>query len=103
VILAVFTTPGYPDSEERREIGIRRGNPGPAKARQLFLTSDQLYYGMTAVLEFDSRQVRLVIMDPLGSDRIVVAGRSYPLAADLPLGQPPCWHITGRSDLASFA
>jgi pimeloyl-ACP methyl ester carboxylesterase len=57
-----------------------------ARARQLFLTSDQLYYGMTAVLEFDSRQVRLVIMDPLGSDRIVVAGRSYPLAADFTVG-----------------
>jgi pimeloyl-ACP methyl ester carboxylesterase len=57
-----------------------------AKARQLFLTSDRLYYGMTAVLEFEGRQVRLVIMDPLASDRIIVAGRSYPLAGDFTIG-----------------
>jgi pimeloyl-ACP methyl ester carboxylesterase len=52
------------------------------KARQIFLTADQLYYGMTAVLDFQGAQVRLLIKDPLASDRIVIAGRSYPLAAD---------------------
>jgi pimeloyl-ACP methyl ester carboxylesterase len=57
-----------------------------AKARKLFLTSDRLYYGMTAVLEFEGKQVRLVIKDPLASDRVVVAGRSYPLAADFTIG-----------------
>jgi pimeloyl-ACP methyl ester carboxylesterase len=56
------------------------------KARQLFLISDKLYYGMTAVLEFEGRQVRLVIKDPLASDRVVIAGRSYPLAADFTIG-----------------
>jgi pimeloyl-ACP methyl ester carboxylesterase len=56
------------------------------KARQLFLTSDQLYYGMTAVLEFEGTKVRLLIKDPLASDRIVIAGRSYPLAADFTIG-----------------
>jgi pimeloyl-ACP methyl ester carboxylesterase len=57
-----------------------------AKARQVFLTSDRLYYGMTAVLEFAGRQVRLIIKDPLASDRVVIAGRSYPLAADFTIG-----------------
>jgi pimeloyl-ACP methyl ester carboxylesterase len=56
------------------------------KARQMFLTSDRLYYGMTAVLEFAGRQVRLVIKDPLASDRVVIAGHSYPLAADFTIG-----------------
>jgi pimeloyl-ACP methyl ester carboxylesterase len=59
-----------------------------AKARQLFLTSgsDKLYYGMTAVLEFEGKQVRLVIKDPLASDRTVIASHSYPLAADFTIG-----------------
>jgi pimeloyl-ACP methyl ester carboxylesterase len=56
------------------------------KARQLFLTSDKLYYGMTAVLEFEGRQVRLVVNDPLASDRILIGGHSYPLAADFTIG-----------------
>ena len=56
------------------------------KARQLFLTSDQLYYGMTAVLEFTGANVRLVIKDPLAFDHIVIAGRNYPLAADFTIG-----------------
>jgi pimeloyl-ACP methyl ester carboxylesterase len=56
------------------------------KARQLFLTSDRMYYGMTAVLDFEGAQVRLLIKDPLASDRIVIAGRSYPLAADFTIG-----------------
>jgi pimeloyl-ACP methyl ester carboxylesterase len=56
------------------------------KARELFLTSEQLYYGMTAVLEFQGAKVRLLIKDPLASDRVVIAGRSYPLAADFTIG-----------------
>jgi pimeloyl-ACP methyl ester carboxylesterase len=56
------------------------------EARKLFLTSDQLYYGMTAVLEFDGARVRLIIKDPLAADRITIAGRSYPLAADFSIG-----------------
>jgi pimeloyl-ACP methyl ester carboxylesterase len=56
------------------------------KARQVFLTGDRLYYGMTAVLDFADGQARLVIKDPLASDRIVIAGRSYPLAADFSIG-----------------
>ena len=56
------------------------------EARKLFLTSDKLYYGMTAVLEFDGARVRLVIKDPLAADHVTIAGRSYPLAADFSIG-----------------
>jgi pimeloyl-ACP methyl ester carboxylesterase len=56
------------------------------EARKLFLTSDQLYYGMTAVLEFEGARVRLVIKDPLAADHVTIAGRSYPLAADFSIG-----------------
>ena len=56
------------------------------KARDLFLSSDRLYYGMTAVLEFEGGQVRLTIKDPLASDQVVIAGHSYPLAADFSIG-----------------
>jgi len=50
-------------------------------ARAQFLTSDKLYYGMTAVLEFKKGQVKLIMKDPLASDQVVIDGRSYPLAA----------------------
>ncbi len=55
-------------------------------ARAQFLTSDKLYYSMTAVLEFEKGRVRLIIKDPLASDQVVVDGRSYPLAADFSIG-----------------
>jgi len=56
------------------------------KARELFLTPDRLYYGMTAVLEFEGTKVRLLIKDPLASDHVLIAGRSYPLGADFSIG-----------------
>lgn len=56
------------------------------KAREQFLPPNRLYYGMTAVLEFQGAQVRLVIKDPLASDHVVVAGHNYPLAADFSIG-----------------
>jgi pimeloyl-ACP methyl ester carboxylesterase len=57
---------------------------GNARAR--FLTSDKLYYGMTAVLEFKKGQVKLIMKDPLASDQVVIDGRSYSLAADFSIG-----------------
>jgi pimeloyl-ACP methyl ester carboxylesterase len=66
---------------------VRAESPiGNEKARQLFLISEPLYYGMTAVLEFEGAKVRLLIKDPLASDHIVISGRSYPLAADFTIG-----------------
>lgn len=56
------------------------------KARELFLPPNRLYYGMTAVLDFQGKQARLIIKDPLAADRVVVAGHDYPLAADLSIG-----------------
>ena len=52
------------------------------RAREQFLPPGRLYYGMTAVLEFQGGQARLIIKDPLASDRALVAGHSFPLAAD---------------------
>jgi len=56
------------------------------KAREQFLPPNRIYYGMTAVLEFQGAQVRLVIKDPLASDRVLIAGHNYPLAADFSIG-----------------
>jgi pimeloyl-ACP methyl ester carboxylesterase len=55
-------------------------------ARAQFLISDKLYYSMTAVLEFERGQVKLIIKDPLASDHVVINGRSYSLAADFSIG-----------------
>jgi pimeloyl-ACP methyl ester carboxylesterase len=56
------------------------------KAREQFLVSAPLFYGMTAVLEFQGQEARLLMKDPLASDRVSIDGRSYPLAADFSIG-----------------
>jgi len=56
------------------------------KAREQFLVSEPLFYGMTGVLEFQGQEARLLMKDPLASDRVSIAGRSYPLAADFSIG-----------------
>ena len=55
-------------------------------ARERFLISDKIYYSLTAVLEFQGAQALLIIKDPVGSDTVSIAGRSYPLAADFSIG-----------------
>ena len=57
-----------------------------AKAREQFLPPGRLYYGMTAVLDFQGSQAQLIIKDPLASDRVAIAGHNYPLAADFSIG-----------------
>src|SRR5271166_6436647 len=56
------------------------------KAREQFLVSEPLFYGMTAVLEFQGQEARLLMKDPLASDRVSIDGRTYPLAADFSIG-----------------
>jgi hypothetical protein len=48
-------------------------------ARERFLISDRIFYSMTAVLEFQGAQARLIMKDPLASGTVSIAGRSYPL------------------------
>jgi pimeloyl-ACP methyl ester carboxylesterase len=55
-------------------------------ARKQFLIPEKIFYSLTAVLEFRGSEARLAMEDPLTSDRISIAGRSYPLAADLSIG-----------------
>ena len=55
-------------------------------ARAQFLVSDKIYYGITAVLEFQGDEARLVLKDPLASDTVSIGGRSYPMAADYTIG-----------------
>jgi hypothetical protein len=55
-------------------------------ARKQFLIPEKIFYSLTAVLEFKSSEARLTMRDPLISDRISIAGRNYPLAADLSIG-----------------
>jgi pimeloyl-ACP methyl ester carboxylesterase len=55
-------------------------------ARKQFLIPEKLFYSLTAVLEFKDLQARLTMRDPLISDRISIAERSYPLAADHSIG-----------------
>jgi pimeloyl-ACP methyl ester carboxylesterase len=55
-------------------------------ARKQFLIPEKIFYSLTAVLEFRGSEARLAMEDPLTSDRISIAGRNYPLAADLSIG-----------------
>jgi pimeloyl-ACP methyl ester carboxylesterase len=55
-------------------------------ARAQFLIGEKIYYSMTALLEFQGAQARLIMKDPLASATVPVAGRSYPLAGDFTIG-----------------
>ena len=73
----------------RQGIGVpvlaERDSP-PENARREFLIPEKIFYGLTAVLEFKGSEARLAMKDPLTSERISIAGHSYPLAADLSIG-----------------
>ncbi|MBV9671391.1 MAG: alpha/beta fold hydrolase [Verrucomicrobia bacterium] len=56
------------------------------KAREQFLPPGRIYYGMTAILEFQGGQARLIVKDPLASDRVLAAGNNFTLAADFSIG-----------------
>ena len=55
-------------------------------ARKQFLIPEKIFYSVTAVVEFKGSEARLAMKDPLISDRVTIAGRNYPLAADLSIG-----------------
>ena len=55
-------------------------------ARSQFLIPEKIFYNLTAVLEFKGSEARLAMKDPLRSDRVSIAERNYPLAADLSVG-----------------
>jgi pimeloyl-ACP methyl ester carboxylesterase len=55
-------------------------------ARKQFLIPEKIFYSLTAMLEYKGSEARLAMKDPLISDRIAIAGRNYPLAADLSIG-----------------
>jgi PGAP1-like protein len=55
-------------------------------ARAQFLISGKIYYSMTAFLEFQGNNARLLMKDPLAADTVSIDGRSYPLAADFTIG-----------------
>jgi pimeloyl-ACP methyl ester carboxylesterase len=40
------------------------------------------YYGVTAVLRFEGRRAVVEFADPLATERVTIAGRTFPLAAD---------------------
>jgi hypothetical protein len=53
-----------------------------AREREKAVASDRLFYGMTALLEFQGSQVRLHMKDPLATETISIGDHRYPLAAD---------------------
>ena len=55
-------------------------------ARSQFLVSTKIYYSVTAILEFQGDEARLILKDPLASDTMSIGGRSYPMAADYTIG-----------------
>jgi len=55
-------------------------------ARKQFLIPERIFYSLTALVEFKDSDARLVLKDPLNSNRVSIAGHNYPLAADLSIG-----------------
>ncbi len=47
-----------------------------------FSQSEQIFYGLTAVLRFDGRDCRLEYLDPLDVESLSFTGRTFPLGAD---------------------
>ena len=47
-----------------------------------FAQGKNVYYGMTALVNFRGRQADIALSDPLAREKIVFDGRTYPLAAD---------------------
>jgi pimeloyl-ACP methyl ester carboxylesterase len=56
------------------------------RAREQFLLSDRIYYGMTGVLQFHGSEARLRMTDPLVVESMLIGGHNYPLAADFSIG-----------------
>ena len=47
-----------------------------------FAQGNNLYYGMTALVNFRGRNANIVLCDPLARENITLDGRTYPLAGD---------------------
>jgi pimeloyl-ACP methyl ester carboxylesterase len=45
-------------------------------------TIPRIYYGVTALIRFEGRRAVIGFKDPLATERVTLAGRSFPLAAD---------------------
>jgi pimeloyl-ACP methyl ester carboxylesterase len=53
-----------------------------------FAQGKYIYYGITAVMDFDGNQCRTLLLDPLAQETVSFNGREWPLAADFtaPIG-----------------
>lgn len=53
-----------------------------------FIQGKNVYYGITQILHFNGRQVTAAYVDPLSTEEVKFAGRTYPVAADFtaPIG-----------------
>ena len=75
----------YVRERERKEgigaplVAIERGTNG--HARRDFMMP-KLYYGATALIRFEGRRAIVAFEDPLATERVILAGHSFPLAAD---------------------
>jgi hypothetical protein len=47
-----------------------------------FAQGKQIYYGMTAMIDFDGRRCEASLFDPLSTETVEFDGRTYPLAAN---------------------
>jgi triacylglycerol esterase/lipase EstA (alpha/beta hydrolase family) len=79
----------YPQRIRREGIGapvLAERNRPLENARKQFLIPERIFYSLTALVEFKDSDARLVLRDPLNSNRVSIAGHNYPLAADLSIG-----------------
>jgi pimeloyl-ACP methyl ester carboxylesterase len=60
---------------------VATGRSAYARAREDF-SIPRVFYGVTALLRFEGRRAVLAFEDPLATENVTLAGRSFPLAAD---------------------
>jgi pimeloyl-ACP methyl ester carboxylesterase len=81
-----FDVKGTYVTEHERKEGI--GAPTVATGRGLNanaakdFTIPKLFYGITALIRFEGKRAVVAFEDPLATERVSFAGRSFPLAAD---------------------
>ncbi len=47
-----------------------------------FAQGKQIFYGLTAVARFEGKRCEIIMVDPLEQEKVMLDGRSYPVAAD---------------------
>jgi len=60
-------------------VSVERGRNAPS---QRDLIKPKIYYALTVLIRFEGRRAAITFEDPLETERVTLAGQTFPLAAD---------------------